>query len=78
MFRLCLPTLLTSFSDTIHDNVTVVATNTENAAQELTQASEYQRKAGRRAACLMLVIVIVICVVLIAVRIAVLALMFPW
>jgi len=53
--------------NTIEDNVTVVATNTTSAASELDQASEYQRKAGRRAACLMLVLVIVICVVLIAV-----------
>ncbi|KAG8705839.1 hypothetical protein FRC08_001412 [Ceratobasidium sp. 394] len=53
--------------NTIEDNVTIVASNTANAATELDQASDYQRKAGRRAACLMLVIVIVICVVLIAV-----------
>ncbi|KAG8763147.1 hypothetical protein FRC12_008684 [Ceratobasidium sp. 428] len=64
--------------NTIEDNVTIVASNTSNAATELDQASDYQRKAGRRAACLMLVIVIVICVVLIAVRIAILSLMFPW
>ncbi|KAG9097092.1 hypothetical protein FRC06_007979 [Ceratobasidium sp. 370] len=64
--------------NTIEDNVTIVASNTTNAAAELDQASDYQRKAGRRAACLMLVIVIVICIVLIAVRIAVLSLMFPW
>jgi len=53
--------------NTIEDNVTIVASNTTNAAAELDQASDYQRKAGRRAACLMLVIVIVICVVLVAV-----------
>ncbi|KAG8745869.1 hypothetical protein FRC10_006896 [Ceratobasidium sp. 414] len=64
--------------NTIEDNVTIVASNTTNAAAELDQASDYQRKAGRRAACLMLVVVIVICVVLVAVRIAVLSLMFPW
>jgi len=64
--------------NTIEDNVTVVATNTTSAAGELEQASDYQRKAGRRAACLMFVIVIVICVVLVAVRIAILSLMFPW
>ncbi|KAG8702690.1 hypothetical protein FRC12_008716 [Ceratobasidium sp. 428] len=67
-----------SMLNTIEDNVTIVASNTSNAATELDQASDYQRKAGRRAACLMLVIVIVICVVLIAVRIAILSLMFPW
>ena len=37
------------------------------AAEELSTASEYQRKAGRRAACLGLVIIVVITVVLIAV-----------
>lgn len=41
--------------------------DTAGAAEELTTASEYQRKAGRRAACLGLVIIIVIVVVLIAV-----------
>ncbi|CAE6381451.1 unnamed protein product [Rhizoctonia solani] len=64
--------------DTIEDNVNTVALDTSDAAQQLEQASEYQRKAGRRAACLMFVIVIVICVVLVAVRIAILSLKFPW
>ncbi|CAE7115532.1 unnamed protein product [Rhizoctonia solani] len=64
--------------DTIEDNVNTVALDTSDAADQLNQASEYQRRAGRRAACLMLVIVIVICVVLIAVRITILSLEFPW
>jgi hypothetical protein len=41
--------------------------DTAGAAEELSTASEYQRKAGRRAACLGLVVIIVIVVVLIAV-----------
>lgn len=45
-----------------------VAADTREAATELTQASEYQRKAGRRAACLMIVLVIVVAIVLLAVR----------
>lgn len=44
-----------------------MAADTQAAAQELTQASEYQRKAGRRAACLMLILVVVVCIVLLAV-----------
>lgn len=42
--------------------------DTAGAAEELSTASEYQRKAGRRAACLGLIIIIVVVVVLIAVR----------
>ncbi len=41
--------------------------DTAGAAEELSTASEYQRKAGRRAACLGLVVIIVTAVVLIAV-----------
>jgi hypothetical protein len=41
--------------------------DTNAAATELNTASDYQRKAGRRAACLMIVVVIVICIVLLAV-----------
>jgi hypothetical protein len=42
--------------------------DTSGAADELTTAHEYQRKAGRRAACLMIIIVVVVAVVLLAVR----------
>ncbi|KAG8930591.1 hypothetical protein FRC02_004012 [Tulasnella sp. 418] len=66
-----------SMLDNIESNVTSVAVNTAGAAEELTTAAEYQRKAGRRALCLMLVMVIVICVVLVAVRILLLVLR-PW
>ncbi|KAF8506324.1 t-SNARE [Gautieria morchelliformis] len=54
--------------DNIESNITSVAVDTSAAASELTTAHEYQRKAGRRAACLMIVLVIVICIVLLAVR----------
>lgn len=57
--------------------MTSVAVNTAGANEELTTASDYQRKAGKRALCLMLVLVIVICIVLIAVRIALLFIL-PW
>ena len=41
--------------------------DTAGAAEELSTASEYQRKAGRRAACLGLIIIIVVAIVLLAV-----------
>jgi len=53
--------------DDIGNNIFSVSNDTSGAAQELTTAHEYQRKAGRRAACLMLVLVIVVAVVLLAV-----------
>jgi len=53
--------------DNIESNVYSIAVDTAGAAEELSTASEYQRKAGRRAACLGLVIIIVITVVLIAI-----------
>ena len=56
-----------SIIDNIESNVYSIAVDTAGAAEELSTASEYQRKAGRRAACLGLVIIIVIAVVLIAV-----------
>lgn len=54
-------------ADNIESNISNVAADTQAAVQELTQASEYQRKAGRRAACLMLILVVVIAIVLLAV-----------
>lgn len=42
--------------------------DTGAAAQELTTAAEYQRKAGRRAACLTLILAVVAAIVLLAVR----------
>ena len=56
-----------SIIDNIESNVYSIAVDTAGAAEELSTASEYQRKAGRRAACLGLVIIVVIAVVLIAV-----------
>jgi hypothetical protein len=57
-----------SIIDNIESNVYSIAVDTAGAAEELSTASEYQRKAGRRAACLGLIIIIVVVVVLIAVR----------
>lgn len=56
--------------DNIENNVSSIAVDTSGAAQELTTAHEYQRKAGRRAACLGVVLIIVVVVVLLAVRAA--------
>ncbi|KAJ8586454.1 t-SNARE [Rhizopogon salebrosus TDB-379] len=55
--------------DNIESNVFSIAADTRGAAEELSTASEYQRKAGRRAACLMIILVIVVAVVLLAVRV---------
>ncbi|KAF8225994.1 t-SNARE [Tricholoma matsutake] len=53
--------------DDIGNNIFSVANDTSGAAQELTTAHEYQRKAGRRAACLMLILAVVVGIVLLAV-----------
>ncbi|KAF7357466.1 SNARE domain protein [Mycena sanguinolenta] len=53
--------------DNIESNISSVATDVQSGADELRTASEYQRKAGRRAACLMIVLVIVTAVVLLAI-----------
>ena len=55
--------------DNIESNISSIAVDTAGAAEELTTAHEYQRRAGKRALCLMLVLVVVVCVVLLAVRI---------
>ena len=55
--------------DNIESNISSIAVDTAGAAEELTTAHEYQRKAGRRAICLMLVLIIVVAVVLLAVRV---------
>lgn len=55
--------------DNIESNIDSIAVDTSGAAEELTTAHEYQRRAGRRALCLMLVLVVVIAVVLLAVRV---------
>ncbi len=56
-------------SDNIESNISSIAVDTAGAADELTTAHDYQRRAGRRALCLMLILVIVIAVVLLAVRV---------
>lgn len=53
--------------DNIESNISSVAADVSSGADELRTASEYQRKAGRRAACLMIVLVIVTAVVLLAI-----------
>ncbi|KAF9499070.1 t-SNARE [Pleurotus eryngii] len=53
--------------DNIESNISSVAVDTAGAAEELTTAHEYQRKAGRRAACLMLILVVVVAIVLLAI-----------
>ncbi|KZP26301.1 t-SNARE [Athelia psychrophila] len=53
--------------DNIESNISNVAVDTSGAAEELTTAADYQRKAGRRAACLMVVLVIVVAIVLLAI-----------
>lgn len=53
--------------DNIESNISNIAVDTTSAAEELGTAHRYQKRAGRRAACLMLVIVFVVCIVLIAV-----------
>ncbi|CAD6891091.1 unnamed protein product [Tilletia controversa] len=52
--------------DNIEYNITSIATNTQAADRELVTAHEYQRKAGRRALCLLLVVGFVIAIVLLA------------
>ena len=53
--------------DNIESNIYSIASDTRGAAEELSTASDHQRKAGRRAACLMLIIVFVVALVLVAV-----------
>jgi len=56
-------------TDNIETNISSVAADTGAASHELTTAADYQRKAGRRAACLTLVLVVVVAVVLLAVSV---------
>ncbi|KAJ3766841.1 t-SNARE [Lentinula raphanica] len=53
--------------DNIDYNIQSVHVDTSRAAEELTTAHEYQRKAGKRAACLMLILIVVVAIVLLAV-----------
>ncbi|KAJ7862444.1 t-SNARE [Mycena leptocephala] len=56
-----------SLPDNIESNISSVAADVSSGADELHTASNYQRTAGRRAACLMIVLVIVTAVVLLAI-----------
>ena len=55
-------------TDNIELNISNVAADTGAASQELTTAAAYQRRAGRRAACLALILAVVVAFVLLAVR----------
>lgn len=57
-----------SMLDNIESNVINIANDTAGASTELTKAHEYQRRAGRRMLCLLLIFVFVLTVVLLAVR----------
>ena len=54
--------------DNIEYNITNISTNAQGADRELLQAHDYQRRAGRRSACLMIIVAFVVFVVLLAVR----------
>uniref|UniRef100_A0A0K3CGS8 FGENESH: predicted gene_9.106 protein n=1 Tax=Rhodotorula toruloides TaxID=5286 RepID=A0A0K3CGS8_RHOTO len=56
-----------SMIDNIETNVISVARDTRGASDQLTQAHAYQRKAGRRMFCLLLVFLLVLTTVLLAV-----------
>lgn len=64
-------------TDNIESNVISVANDTQGASEELTSAHDYQRKAGRRALCLLLIFIVVLAIVLIAVSLCLLRLEFP-
>ncbi|KAF9533194.1 t-SNARE [Crepidotus variabilis] len=53
--------------DNIELNISSVSTDTGAASQELTTAADYQRRAGKRAACLTLILAVVLAIVLLAV-----------
>lgn len=54
--------------DNIEYNIGNISSNAQGADRELLQAHDYQRRAGRRTACLMIIIAFVVFVVLLAVR----------
>lgn len=65
--QLATPLSRADTTDNIESNIISVSGNTREAAEELTTAHEYQRKAGRRMACLLMILLVVICVVILAV-----------
>lgn len=54
--------------DNIEYNIGNISTHAEGADRELLQAHDYQRRAGRRTACLMIIVAFVVFMVLLAVR----------
>ena len=73
--KLCLSRLV-RLSDNIETNLLSVARDTHGASTQLTEAHAYQRKAGRRMFCLLLVFLLVLTVVLLAVSVLPLFLRF--
>ena len=61
--------LTASSTDNIESNISSVEVHTREANRELTTAADYQSKAGRRGAWLMIIIAVVVTIVLIAVRV---------
>lgn len=58
---------LTILPDNIESNVISIANDTQGASEELVSAHNYQRKAGRRMLCLLLIFIVVLAIVLLAV-----------
>ncbi|KAF9046380.1 t-SNARE [Panaeolus papilionaceus] len=56
-----------SMIDNIELNISSIETDTGAAVRELGTAAEYQRQAGKRAACLMLILAVVVAIVLLAI-----------
>ncbi|KAG8830389.1 hypothetical protein FRC20_008437, partial [Serendipita sp. 405] len=52
--------------DNIESNISNVERDTHEADRELVTAADYQRKAGKRAACLMIILIVVVSIVLLA------------
>ncbi|GAA99173.1 uncharacterized protein L969DRAFT_378868 [Mixia osmundae IAM 14324] len=56
-----------SMIDNIESNVISIANSTEGASEELVQAHQYQRNAGRRKLCLLVIFIVVVAIVLLAI-----------
>lgn len=66
-FQAFLPAHSVLTADNIESNIVNVHAHTTSAAEELTSAHEYQRKAGRRMACLLIILAIVALFILLAI-----------
>ncbi|CAD6575137.1 MAG: hypothetical protein CYPHOPRED_005590 [Cyphobasidiales sp. Tagirdzhanova-0007] len=56
-----------SMLDNIESNVISIANDTQGASEELSSAHVYQRKAGRRMLCLLMIFILVLAIVLLAI-----------